>query len=84
MASVARLRLRTVGASQGGGPNLMSANIFGALQSVPPQSYTNPGVGNPAVSMADYYHVDGMYAQFYDLTQFGATGASIATNCVRS
>lgn len=65
--------------------NLRQENFFGLTGSSWASftgSYT-PGLGNPAVSTADYYHQDGIYwMRPYDLTaaNCGATGASIAAS----
>jgi hypothetical protein len=63
--------------------NLLQENIFGLTGSAwqTPSGYYAPGVGSPAVSTADYYHLNGMsWARFYDLTATacGSAGASIA------
>lgn len=60
-------------------------NMLGIWQSnwLNPNIYYTPGIGNPAISTADYYHLDGLYwFRPYDLTNAdcGSTGASIAAS----
>lgn len=65
----------------GGGANLKVFNIFGVAPTVQPSSYYTPGIGNPAVSTADYYHMDGLqWMRPYDLTDAacGSAGSTIA------
>ncbi len=65
-----------------GGPTggaLRKANYWSPDPSIDPTVYYTPGNGNPAVSTADFYHVDGLYwLRPYDLLTFGTTGATIA------
>ncbi len=81
MTSVfSRLRLGSAVAVIADSGNLQAENIFGAASSVDPANYYVPGTGNPAVSTADYYHMDGLYwFRPYDLTQFGSAGTTLAT-----
>lgn len=68
---------------QGGGSNLRAQNVFGSPTSVQPGSYYIPGTGSPAISTADYYHLDGLYGMRpYDLlnADCGAAGAAIAAS----
>jgi hypothetical protein len=68
--------------NQGGGSNLLVANVFGVPNTVDPSIYyTPPGVAAQAISTADWYHFDGVYSGFCpsDLTQMGTIGNTIAT-----
>lgn len=65
--------------------NLRQENFFGLTGSAwqNPAGYYVPGTGNPAVSTADYWHMDGVqWPRPYDLTasDCGAAGASIAAS----
>lgn len=60
---------------------LVNENAFSPERSIVynPTQYYVPGTGGPAVSTADYYHMDGMYGfRPYDLLTMGDEGASIA------
>jgi hypothetical protein len=67
--------------NQGGGPNLLVANVFGVPNSVDPSTYyTPPGIAAQAISTADWYHFDGVYSGWrpYDLNSMGTDGTTIA------
>jgi hypothetical protein len=73
------------GSTSAFGPNLRQQNVFGITGSAwaTPSTYYTPGKGNPAISTADYYHMDGLYwFRPNDLTNAacGSTGASIAAS----
>jgi hypothetical protein len=62
---------------------LRQQNFFGLTGAAwqTPSSYYTPGTGNPAISTADYYHLDGVqWMRPYDLLNAacGTTGATIA------
>lgn len=60
-------------------PEVDEPGLFSPSPAIDPTDYYNAGVGNPAVSTADYYLMNGLYwMRPYDLLQFGATGISIA------
>lgn len=75
-------RLRLINPiTHGGGTSLRAANLFGVSSAVDPLTYYTPGTGNPAVSFADYQHMDGTYwLRWYDLLLFGSVGASLAAS----
>lgn len=65
---------------QGGGPLLLEANVFAPNPPIYPSAYYIAGTGNPAVSTADYYLMNGIYwLQCYDLAAMGSDGATIQT-----
>lgn len=54
-------------------------NLFSPNPAIDPGDYYAPGAGRPAISTADYYHLDGLYwFRPYDMLQFGAPGEAIA------
>jgi hypothetical protein len=64
---------------EGGGVNLREKNIFSPNPSIDPSTYYQPGLGNPAVSTADYYQVAGLYGfRPWDLLAMGSEGATLA------
>jgi hypothetical protein len=68
----------------GGGPYLRAQNYFSCSPAaLTPADYYKPGSGCPAVSTADYYHINGIYGMRpLDLTSSacGAAGAAIAAS----
>lgn len=55
-------------------------NMFSDPSRLDPSTYYNPGVGAPAISTSDYYHMLGSFGlRPYDLTQWGSPGIAIAT-----
>lgn len=65
--------------NMGGGANLIQRSLFSTdTPSLSYSSWYNPGTGSPAVSTADYYHMNGIWrARPYDLDTMGADGATI-------
>jgi hypothetical protein len=64
----------------GGGQYLMRANLQGPTTAPDPSIYYNPapGVGDPAISTADYYLSNGCYwFRCYDLDTMGTPGATV-------
>jgi hypothetical protein len=65
--------------NMGGGANLIQRSLFStSTPTLPYSQYYNPGVGSPAVSTADYYHMNGIWrSKPYDLDTMGSEGATI-------
>lgn len=65
--------------NMGGGPNLIKRSLFSEnTPNLPYASWYVPGSGSPAISTADYYHINGLYwSRPYDLDTMGAEGAAI-------
>ena len=73
-------RLSSTGpVNMGGGANLIQRSLFStSTPALSHSQYYNPGVGSPAVSTADYYHMNGIWrARPYDLDEMGSEGATI-------
>ncbi len=61
------------------GQTTSTLNLFSPNPPIDPSLYYIPGNGNPAVSTADYYHLDGLYwFRPYDLSAMGTSGQTIA------
>lgn len=65
--------------NMGGGANLIQRSLFStSTPTLPYSSWYNTGTGSPAVSTADYYHMNGIWrARPYDLDDMGSDGATI-------
>lgn len=65
--------------NMGGGANLIQRSLFAT--NTPNLAYSQwytPGIGSPAVSTSDYYHINGVYvSRPYDLDTMGSEGATI-------
>lgn len=65
--------------NMGGGPNLITRSLFASsTPTLPYSQWYEPGRGSPAMSLADYYHINGWYwSRPYDLDLMGSEGATI-------
>ncbi len=63
------------------GQTTSTLNLFSPNPPIDPSLYYIPGNGSPAVSTADYYHMDGLYwFRPYDLNAMGTPGRTIAAS----
>lgn len=65
--------------NMGGGANLIQRSVFATNSpNLSYSQYYNPGSGSPAVSMSDYYQMNGNWrSRPYDLDTMGSEGATI-------
>jgi len=83
-ASAATSSATTSGGGGNSNVSVSELDVFSPNPAIAPSSYYTPGVGNPAISTADYYDLDGLYwFRPYDLDAFGSQGQAIASSSGR-